>query len=96
MIYTFLVAARKDLHEAVSFYESRRPGLGAELAAEVRAALTKIVDNPLAWPRVSGSIRRCRLQRFPYALIYQPLEDRIRILAVAHVRRHPDAWKKRR
>lgn len=95
MKYTFLAPARADLREAVRFYEERRLGLGAELAGEVKATITKILSNPAVWPRVSASTRRCRISRFPYTLIYQILPDRIRIVAFVHIRRNPDSWKHR-
>jgi plasmid stabilization system protein ParE len=95
MKQTFLAPARVDLRETIRFYEDRRPGLGAEFAAEVKATITRVLGNPAAWPRASENTHRCRLQRFPYALIYQILPDRVRIVAVAHIRRHPDSWKGR-
>lgn len=95
MQYEFLALARAELEAAFDFYEDRRPGLGDEFSAEVEAAISRILRNPTTWTRLSGTIHRCRLSGFPYALIYQIRRDLILILAVAHSRRDPNYWKRR-
>jgi len=40
-------------------------------------------------------IRRCRVKRFPYAVIYFVHDDVIYVLAVMHLSRHPDYWRER-
>ena len=40
-------------------------------------------------------IRRALLPRFPYALGFLELQTEIRILAIAHAKRHPDYWLNR-
>lgn len=42
MTIRFLRAARTDLRDAVRYYESQSPGLGAEFRAEVRSAIERI------------------------------------------------------
>jgi plasmid stabilization system protein ParE len=95
MKYTFVASARAEFREAVEFYESRRPGLGDEFAEEVKLAISRILQNPTTWRRLSVNTYRCRLIHFPYALIYQKRQDRIRIVAVAHLRRDPNYWRSR-
>jgi hypothetical protein len=42
---------------------------------------------------VLNSIRRFVLSQFPYYLLYRPLQGGgLRILAVAHQKRHPRYW----
>jgi toxin ParE2 len=91
----FLDAARRDLREAIRFYESQRPGLGREFRDEVRATVERIVSFPEAWRLLSERTRRCRTHRFPYGLIYQVKGEEILILAVAHLHREPDRWMDR-
>ena len=92
MIASFLPPARQELSEAVDYYDSLQPGLGDEFASEVENAIQRILHNPQAWPKLSQSVRRCRLRRFPYSLIFQVAGDRILVLAVMHLRRRPDYW----
>ena len=90
-----LAAAEMELTEAVSYYNEQGEGLGYEFAAEVKQTITRILRFPEAWTMLSPRTRRCRTKRFPYALIYQVCGDFILIIAVMHMRRHPDTWRSR-
>lgn len=63
MMHRFLAPARAELEEAVDRYEASRPGLGAEFATEVQTAIDRILQLPLACPRISPRCRRCRVAR---------------------------------
>jgi len=95
MKYSFLAPARAELREAKNFYEDRQPGLGEEFSIEVQETIGRILLNPTMWARLSGRSRRCRLRRFPYAVIYQLRREEILIVAVAHLRREPTYWRNR-
>lgn len=94
---TFNRLAEQELAEAISYYEDQRPGLGTELLEEVRHAVALLGRHPEAAPRVKGAIRRLVLPRFPYSILYRPVgPGLVRILAVAHHKRHPRYWAGRR
>jgi plasmid stabilization system protein ParE len=95
MKHRFLEPAWAELQEAVEHYDARRPGLGDELGAEVRKTIDRILNHPNAWPRIAKRTRRCRVTRFPYAVLYQIRLDGIVIVAVAHLRRDPSYWRDR-
>jgi plasmid stabilization system protein ParE len=95
MIHRFLAPARAELEEAVDYYDALRSGLGDELAAEVQRAISRILQHPLACPRIAKRSRRCRVARFPYGVIYQIRPDHIVIVAVMHLRRDPSYWRDR-
>jgi plasmid stabilization system protein ParE len=95
MIVRILACAEEELDQAVSYYNEQCPGLGFELAAEVKSALARIADFPDAWPAFSPRSRRCLLDRFPYGLLYHQSGEEILILAVMHLRRSPRRWKER-
>jgi len=59
------------------------------------AAIDRIRRFPEDWHPIGDEIRRCRLRRFPYGLIYSKDEAGILILAVAHTHREPDYWRDR-
>jgi len=44
---------------------------------------------------MSESTRRCLINRFPYAVIFQVRSDIVRVIAVANLHRHPSYWKNR-
>jgi len=97
MISSFLAVAETELNEAAGWYESQKPGLGVQFLDEVDRARDLIETFPTAWPKISRNIRRCRLSRFPYGLLYHYQADasEILIIAVMHLHRDPDYWKDR-
>lgn len=95
MIYRFLSGAECDLSNAVDYYELCEPGLGADFLVEVRKTISRIMEYPAGWTKVSANGRRCLVNRFPYEVIYSLEDDMILILAVANQHRHPDYWKNR-
>jgi plasmid stabilization system protein ParE len=90
-----LAATETELTDAVSYYNEQSEGLGYEFAAEIKQTITRIIQYPDAWTQLSARTRRCRTKRFPYAVIYQIRGDVILIVAIMHLRRHPDTWKSR-
>ncbi len=88
-------AAKIDLAAAKAYYEAQRPGLGADFLNEVLATVERVEELPHAWQKMSEKLRRCRLHRFPYGLIYHVRADEIIILAVAHLHSEPSRWLKR-
>lgn len=95
MIAEFFPEAIAELEEAYEFYEGRVPGLGAQFKSEFRHALALILEQPRAWTPIGGGLRRCRLNRFPYALVYGEHEQRIIVIAVANLKRRPRYWRSR-
>ncbi len=95
MIVRLLAPAQAELVEAVDYYNSQSEGLGYEFAAEVRQTLQRIVEHPQAWHPLSPSTRRCRTRRFPYGVVYQVRDEEILVVAVMHLRREPENWRRR-
>jgi plasmid stabilization system protein ParE len=91
----FLALAAAEYREAADYYESERDGLGGEFAEEASLTLQRIAAYPEAWPKLSARTRRCLLDRFPYALVYQLRGKDIRIIAVMHLKRRPLFWRDR-
>ena len=91
----FLLPARRELIEAVQYYNAQRIRLGDEFRDEAWETIRRINDFPLAWHPLGGAIRRCQMQRFPYGLIYEPTDVEIIILAVAHLHQEPGYWRTR-
>jgi plasmid stabilization system protein ParE len=84
--------------EAVRWYEEHRRGLGTELFEAVSATLAQIQEHPEigATYHFDRSIRRVRVPRFPYQVIYRlSPADPIIVLAFAHLKRRPNYWKGR-
>lgn len=95
MTVRFLEVAEIELDEAISWYGAQAPGLGDAFLIEMLSAVDRIVRHPEAWHPLGEGVRRCRLSRFPYGLIYDIDKNDILILAVAHLHRRPDYWRDR-
>ena len=95
MTFDFHPEAEAELNEAVSFYEAAETQLGEEFLLEVLATVCTILSHPRAWPVLEGEVRRCLVNRFPYAVLYSIEPDRVFVLALMHLHRRPGYWKTR-
>ncbi|HEX2092437.1 MAG TPA: type II toxin-antitoxin system RelE/ParE family toxin [Longimicrobiaceae bacterium] len=91
-----LPEAEEDLSDTAAFLERRVPGLGDRLVAEVEYALGRLAENPYVGPHLVQDVRKLRVRRFPYNLIYRILPSHVLVLAVAHHRRRRKFWRGRR
>ena len=58
-------------------------------------AVQLIRKFPFLGEEIEPEIRRCLVDRFPYALIYGIEDQTIIVIAVAHTRRDPHYWMDR-
>ena len=91
----FLLPARRELNEAVRYYNAQRVRLGEELRDEAWETVRRIKEFPQAWHPLGGTVRRCQMRRFPFGVIYEPSELEIVIIAIAHLHREPEYWRSR-
>jgi plasmid stabilization system protein ParE len=91
----FHPAVRREIDDAWDWYEQRRPGLGGDFLDEVQRGLAAIRANPALYGFADADVREALLSRFPYAIYYRVLADRIRVLAVYHTSRDPSGWQSR-
>ena len=90
-----LEPAQAELDEAISWYAEQAPGLGDAFLLETLKVLKLIEQFPQAWHPLNSEIRRCRLKRFPYSVVYTLEGANILVLAVAHQHRKPSYWRNR-
>lgn len=88
--------ANDEARDAALHYEGLQPGLGDDFRSELAAALARIQQNPQLYAPESGGRRVCPLHRFPYAIFYEELTDRIWVAAIGHHARRPGYWARRR
>lgn len=91
----FLAEADAELYQAAMRYESERIGLGDRFLSIVEIAVAKVRERPEAWTQISRLSRRYRLDKFPYALIYQIRPDEIVVISVMHLHRDSQYWRER-
>jgi len=95
MKYSFHPLAKKELIEAVEYYEECR-GLGMEFSKEIFSTIQRITEFPRAWFKLSKNTRRCLTKRFPYGVIYEVNKDDVLIIAIMQLNRKPGYWEKRK
>lgn len=96
MRLTYTHEALQELADAVKYYRACRDGLAREFYQRIEAPEEDIIHHPEAWRSLGEPYRRKLLEQFPYGLIYHlPEPEWIEIVAVMHLHREPDCWKKR-
>ncbi|MDR7307648.1 type II toxin-antitoxin system RelE/ParE family toxin [Rhodoferax saidenbachensis] len=95
MTVRLLAPAQAELDEAIAWYAEQAPGLGETFLIETLKAIQLIEQHPQAWHPLTMYIRRCRLRRFPYSVVYTQDGTDILVLAIAHQHRKPLYWKTR-
>lgn len=95
MNYSFHPHAEKELEEIEKHYDDILTALGDRFRTAVEISISRILKYPEAWQPLSRVDRRCRLNAFPYGIVYRVTPRGIRILAIMHNHRVPDYWKYR-
>jgi toxin ParE1/3/4 len=93
--WRFEPEALDDLQAASARYDSERNGLGLEFVLAVETAIAAVCVDPAANPIARGPLRRRRVLRFPYDVIFGINATSVVIVAVAHHHRRPGYWQKR-
>ena len=70
MNYRILSPALDELAAAVYFYQGKGDGLGLKFLDEFDLTVERILKYPLAWKATGKHHRRCRMERFPFAVLY--------------------------
>lgn len=93
--YSFHPEALLEADEAARFYEERQDGLGIRFIESLSDALNKIERSSILYRKIDKNIRKCRILRFPYGVIFRDQKEMIQIIAVMHLKRKPGYWKSR-
>lgn len=85
--------AEQEARAAFHWYRERSERAAEAFQHEIGRAIARIGEAPTASPIVDGPLRRCLLDRFPYALLYSVEPGRALVIAVAHQHRRPGYWR---
>ena len=88
----FLSIAQSEINDAVAWYNDQSSELGLEFLDELDRSIRRIFLYPKSCLEIEPGLRRCLLARFPYGLVYGLDEDKIVVVAVAHLHREPRYW----
>jgi plasmid stabilization system protein ParE len=87
--------AAEEANAAFNWYEDQQPGLGGEFYRELIRSLEFVVENPLLANVVYRGLRKRKLNRFPYIVVYKASTKDISVVSIFHGSRNPMIWKKR-
>jgi plasmid stabilization system protein ParE len=89
--------AKKDLEDAVKWYEERKKGLGKQLVIRVQERMKVIQRNPKSFQIKYKMVHTAVIQQFPYMIHYQFDEKNeiIKVIAILHTYRNPNIWQTR-
>jgi plasmid stabilization system protein ParE len=88
-------AARKDIAEAQDWYKHEGPALAASFREELDRQFAGVLWRPAQFPFARAEVRRAKLRRFPYSLLFRVMSDGIYVIACFHSSRDPDIWQRR-
>lgn len=88
--------AEAELTANERWYAQRSPSAAEAFIAEVDAAFGRIAEAPETWPRYRRGTRRFVLRRFPFSIVYRTEADVVYVVAVAHAKRRPEYWRRRK
>ena len=93
MIVVFHEDAQTEIDAAIWHYSAISETLGDAFRDEAERAVERIRERPDAWKLLARGLRRYRLNRFPYGLVYRVQDGTITIYAVMHLKRRPGYWR---
>ena len=97
MSYVFHPAAMQELDQAVDYYnEHGGNALAQDFLNEVYRVVEMVHNNPGFGASIGDQQRRYAIQRFPYSIIFGPIPQGIRVLAIEHHKQRPAYWQGRK
>lgn len=88
--------AEEEVRTSMAYYEEQRAGLDRDFESDLKSAFARIQRNPEAFVLYDDrGTRECLLNRFPFTVYFEEMDDAIWVKAVAHQSRRPGYWTRR-
>ncbi len=84
-----------ELFEAARYYEFQQKDLGKRFLLALQNSIMSIQINPQVYQLTDDNLRKCRVSKFPYGIVFRDKTDIIEVIAVIHLRRRPGFSKSR-
>lgn len=94
-VVEFHPEAAAEAQAAFAWYRERSAAVAAAFLDELDRAVERVSERPDRWPATGPGLRRFHLRRFPFAIVYRIIEERVQVVAVVHGRRRPGYWRAR-
>lgn len=91
MTYKLILKSRAhlDLAEAIEYYHSIRKDLGNKFLKCVHKFFDRITKNSLHYSLKSNNFREAYIQKFPYVIIYDVIDNEIVVFSVFNPHQNP-------
>lgn len=98
MIYQIIIpeSVYLELKEVSSYYEFKQKGLGLKFILNWETAMEHIKEAPFLYQKKNKQLRTIKLNKFPYLVIFEIIENRIYVFRLAHAKRNPKKVFKKR
>lgn len=86
--------AKLELRRAREWYAARSESAAERFEEEIVQAVDILAEEAETFAVYEGETRRKLLPTFPYALVFEVIDEVVFIVAIAHLKREPAYWKK--
>jgi len=87
--------ATREFQHSARYYRTISDQLSSRFIREIEESLRAIAASPELYPFRFAPARAKQLKVFPFFVVYFAEDDRITVLAVAHMKRRPGYWRSR-
>ncbi len=83
--------AIQEAQDAYDYYENKQEGLGEKFKVELSNSIDSISENPKYNRRIKNNIRQCLLNKFPFVVIFEIMEEKdiVIVYSIFHTSRNP-------
>lgn len=91
MSYTLILEEEAvfDIQQAFEWYEEQKSGLGYFFLEELDNCYQKISSYPFHYTSINHWLRRIKVHKFPYLIIYEIEGNNVIINTIRHTGRNP-------
>lgn len=91
-------AVQRDINEVLDYYAERSMNAPDRFWDDLHQRLKEIAENPQQFGLIhpARGLRRVRLRKFPYLILYYIATDGVKVTCVKHEKRHPSVGSLRR
>lgn len=94
--YSFLPAAEKEYIDVIKWYQEISTGLAYNFIFDFDNCIDVICNRPKSFPVFFKNYRKLNFTIYPYKIIYRVEKNQVIVVAVAHHKRHPRYWRRRK
>lgn len=91
MTLRFHPAVQRDINEVLDYYSERSLTAADRFWDDLHKRFHEILERPerFGFVHKTRGLRRVRLRKFPYVILYYQIADAVKITSVKHEKRHP-------